>query len=81
MSAKPSIVDYRQEAAPLQILPRMPLLSSQAMAAALYISQYYFCRLFKQSTGISPHRYLMQQRIDRAKQLLRLPKLTVITLH
>jgi len=52
-------------------------LSLAAMAAALHISPYYFCRLFKQSTGMSPHRYLMQQRLDRAKQLLRLPELTV----
>jgi len=28
MSAQPLTVDYRQEAAPLQILPNMPLLSS-----------------------------------------------------
>jgi AraC family transcriptional regulator len=26
---------------------------------------------------MSPHRYLMQQRLDRAKQLLRLPEFTV----
>ena len=52
-------------------------LSLAAMAAALHISPYYFCRLFKQSTGMSPHRYLMQQRLDHAKQLLRLPELTV----
>ena len=28
MSAPPLAIDYRQEAAPLQILPNMPLLSS-----------------------------------------------------
>ena len=53
-------------------------LSLAAMAAELHISQYHFCRLFKQSTGMIPHHYLMQQRLDRAKQLLRLPELTVM---
>ena len=51
--------------------------SLSEMAAILHISQYHFCRLFKQSTGMSPHRYLMQQRLDRAKQRLKQPELTV----
>lgn len=52
-------------------------LSLEAIALELKISQYYFCRLFKQSLGISPHQYLIQQRVERAKQLLRHPELTV----
>lgn len=40
------------------------------MARELNLSQYYFCRLFKQSTGLSPYQYLIQQRVERAKQLL-----------
>ncbi len=47
------------------------------IAAKLHISQYHFCRMFKQSTGMSPHRYLMQQRVEQAKQLLRKPEGTV----
>jgi AraC family transcriptional regulator len=43
----------------------------EELAALLNMSQYHFCRLFKQSTGISPHQFVIQQRIDRAKQLLR----------
>jgi AraC family transcriptional regulator len=35
------------------------------------ISQFHFGRLFKQSMGISPHQYLLQQRVERAKQLLK----------
>jgi AraC family transcriptional regulator len=34
------------------------------------MSHYYFGRLFKESMGISPHQYLIQQRVERAKQLL-----------
>jgi AraC family transcriptional regulator len=41
------------------------------LAALLNISQFHFSHLFKQSTGIAPYQYLLQQRIERAKQLLR----------
>jgi AraC family transcriptional regulator len=41
------------------------------VAAELGMSQYYFCRLFKQSMGITPHAYLMQQRVELSKQLLK----------
>jgi AraC family transcriptional regulator len=33
-------------------------LSLAALAAATQMSPYYFSRLFKQSTGLSPHYYL-----------------------
>ncbi|MCA1994386.1 MAG: AraC family transcriptional regulator [Coleofasciculus sp. S288] len=52
-------------------------LSLTEIAAELRMSQYYFCRLFKQSTGMSPHKYLIQQRIEQAKQLLKQKELTV----
>ena len=45
-------------------------LSLTAIAEELGLSSYYFCRLFKQSMGISPYQYLLQQRIEQAKQLL-----------
>jgi AraC family transcriptional regulator len=35
------------------------------------MSQFHFSHLFKQSIGTSPHQYLIQQRIERAKQLLK----------
>jgi AraC family transcriptional regulator len=41
------------------------------------ISQYYFCQLFKQSMGISPYQYVLQLRIERAKQLLKIPTMTI----
>ena len=40
------------------------------VAKSIGISQYYFCRLFRQSTGIAPYRYVIQQRISRAKALI-----------
>lgn len=40
------------------------------LAEVAKMSQFYFCHLFKQSTGISPYQYLTRQRVERAKQLL-----------
>ena len=34
------------------------------------MSVYYFARLFKQSTGKTPQQYIIEQKINRAKQLL-----------
>jgi AraC family transcriptional regulator len=45
-------------------------LSLETIAQQIGISQFYFCHLFKQSMGISPYQYLLQQRIERAKHLL-----------
>jgi AraC family transcriptional regulator len=47
------------------------------IAGVLNLSQYHFCRLFKQSTGVAPHQYLTQCRIERAKQLLQTTHLTI----
>lgn len=35
------------------------------------MSQFHFGRLFKQSLGLSPYQYLLQQRVERAKTLLK----------
>jgi AraC family transcriptional regulator len=41
------------------------------LAALLNMSQFHFSHLFKQTIGTSPYQYLLQQRIERAKQLLK----------
>lgn len=41
------------------------------LANTVSMSRYHFCRLFKQSVGTSPYQYILQQRIAKAKQLLR----------
>jgi len=41
------------------------------LARLLDMSQFHFSRLFKQSLGISPYQYLLQQRTERAKRLLK----------
>lgn len=40
------------------------------MATVVGISMYHFSRMFKQSTGFSPHQYVMNCRIEEAKRLL-----------
>ena len=46
-------------------------LSVGEMAEVVGMSQYYFSKLFKMSTGTTPHQYVMRQRIERAQELLR----------
>lgn len=41
------------------------------------LSSFHFARLFKVSTGSSPHQYMLQRRVDRAKELLRNPGLSL----
>lgn len=52
-------------------------LSLEAIATEVGMSRFYFCRLFKQSIGITPYQYLIKCRIDRAKVLLRQRKLGI----
>ncbi|MBD2100345.1 helix-turn-helix transcriptional regulator [Leptolyngbya sp. FACHB-261] len=47
------------------------------IASVLSLSQYHFCRLFKQATGATPHQYLTPCRISQAKRLLSTTKLTI----
>src|SRR5258708_33466078 len=35
------------------------------------MSQSHFSKLFKRSTGLAPHQFVLQERINRSKELLR----------
>lgn len=41
------------------------------VADILEISQFYFCRLFRKSTGLSPYKYVIRQRIKKSQELIR----------
>jgi AraC family transcriptional regulator len=48
------------------------------LAANVRISPFYFCRLFKQSTGLSPHQFVIRERIEHARQMLKEHRLTTV---
>ena len=47
------------------------------LSAVVHMSPYHFARLFKQSAGVPPHRFVVEQRIARASALLREPQLSI----
>lgn len=47
------------------------------LAKLVRLSQYHFCRAFKESFGLPPHRYHTSRRIERAKALLAKPGCSV----
>jgi AraC family transcriptional regulator len=51
--------------------------SLATLAELARLSPYHFCRAFKQSFGVPPHRYHTRQRIERAKTLLAKPTQSV----
>ena len=42
------------------------------------MSPYYFCRLFKQSTSLSPHQFVIRERIEHARQMLKEHRLSMV---
>jgi AraC family transcriptional regulator len=47
------------------------------LAAIAQMSPYHFLRLFKQSMGVTPHKYILQCRIEKAKCLLQDGELSI----
>ena len=45
-------------------------LSLNTLSNLIHISPHYFASLFKQSTGLSPHKYIIKRRLEKAKTLL-----------
>lgn len=52
-------------------------LSLSELARAANLSPYHFARSFKLATGTTPHRYVIQKRVEEAKRLLEARELTV----
>jgi AraC family transcriptional regulator len=45
--------------------------SLAALASEAGLSRFHFCRAFKESTGLSPHAWLRQYRLEQAMNMLR----------
>jgi AraC family transcriptional regulator len=45
--------------------------SLTALASDAGLSRFHFCRAFKESTGLSPHAWLRQHRLEQAMNMLR----------
>ena len=41
------------------------------------MSPYHFLRLFKESMGLTPYRYVIERRVERARELLRRSSLPI----
>ena len=52
-------------------------LSIANLASVALMSEFHFARIFKATTGESPHRYVIQRRIERAKVLLSVTQLAI----
>jgi AraC family transcriptional regulator len=48
------------------------------LAGVAGLNLFHFARAFRQSTGETPHQYVLRQRIERAMQILRDPRATVL---
>jgi AraC family transcriptional regulator len=48
-------------------------LSLAEMAQSVGLSPAHFARMFRKSTGETPHQFVLRQKIDRAKTMLRAP--------
>jgi AraC family transcriptional regulator len=54
-------------------------LSLAALASEAGLSRFHFCRAFKESTGLSPHAWLRQHRLEQAMNMLRDTNVSVIS--
>ena len=48
------------------------------ISAVAGLSQFHFARAFRKTTGITPQHYLMERRIERAKELLATDELPIV---
>lgn len=58
-----------------QNLPRELRLAE--VSAVIHMSPYHFAHLFKERTGVSPYRFVLQQRVEEARTLLAVPTLPI----
>ncbi len=54
--------------------------SLAALASEAGLSRFHFCRAFKESTGLSPHAWLRQHRLEQAMNMLRDTDASVVSI-
>ncbi len=52
-------------------------LTLQELAAEIGYSRSHFLRMFRATTGMTPHRYVLKRRVERARQLLEQVELSI----
>jgi AraC family transcriptional regulator len=78
-AAKPRLTVYKGGLPERQLLQVLDYIDTHLnqdikladLAQLLSMSQFHFSHLFKQAIGTAPYQYLLQQRVERAKQLLK----------
>ena len=83
-TSKPQIKEYNG-LAPFQLRQVLDLINDSLseeislleLAGFLNLSQFHFCREFKKSVGVTPHHYIMQQRVKMAKRVLKQQNLPI----
>ena len=81
-----TIKEYRRGLAPYQLRIVIEYIQTHIdkdltlnkLASLIKISPHYFANLFKQSTGLPPHKYIIQCRLEKAKTLLRQRDLPIV---
>ena len=53
-------------------------LGLDALAQSVGLSTAHFARMFRKSTGETPHQFVLRQRLERAKAMLRAPDARVL---
>ena len=49
----------------------------EALAAVAGVSAFHFARMFRESTGVTPHQYVLQARVRLAQELMRAGRLSM----
>ncbi len=84
LMANQIVVQEEETESPLVHRARAYILANQAdpidlakVARAMHVSTFYFCKMFKKSTGVTFTEYLSRVRVEKAKNLLLNPHLRV----
>ena len=75
VSAQGGLVDWQVQRVMEAIDSSNTSWSIEALAALVGLGPSSFCRRFRTTTGLPPHRWQMLRRVERARQLLCDPKL------